>query len=87
METDLVVPMAPFLPGQLQLSQSLDTAADALDAPSVRQAVSAATGIPADDVPSHLSVAAKPNTRILLIRYAANTAARPSAGRWPLPRH
>ena len=30
--------------------------------------------LPADDAPSHLSVAAKPNTRILLIRFAADSS-------------
>jgi hypothetical protein len=75
-ETQVLLPPNAVYPDQEQFTQSLDTLAGLVDSVAVRTAVAAAAGIPADQVPQHLSVTASPNTRILHIRFTDSSAAR-----------
>lgn len=75
-ETSIAVPPNSLYPTQEQFSQSMDTIAGLLDSTHVRDAVSSAVGVPADDVPDHLSISATANTRILHVRYSDTSKAR-----------
>lgn len=80
METDVAAPPNALLPGGAQFAQSLDTIAGLIDSPSVLRAVASASGGSPDQVRSRLTVAADPNTRILLIRFADSSAAAAARG-------
>lgn len=79
-ETKVLVPPNAVFPTQEQFSQSMDTIAGLLDSRPVRHAVRSAIGTPAGEVASHLSVAATPNSRILLVRYSDTVASRAARG-------